>query len=74
MTTAGDMYRAGQIDNATKSKILDAYSVYQKAFQAATFALRASSSGATPDFIISDAVRAGMAIVELVTLLKNRRP
>lgn len=65
------MYRAGQIDGPTKAKILVAYAVYQKAFATAAFALKAANPGASPDAVISDAVRAGMALLDLVNSLKR---
>lgn len=71
MTTAGDMYRAKQIDEATKMKIIAAYETYRKAFDVAVFALKAATPGAPPDAVTSDAVRAAMALLDLVNSLKR---
>lgn len=71
MTTAGDMYRAGQIDAATKTRIVAAYETYRKAFGVAVYALKAANPGSSPDAVISDAVRAGMALLDLVNSLRK---
>lgn len=76
MRVAGDLYRAGKIDDREKGQILAAYSTYQQAARTAYGAVKAwndAKAGQPSDRVMADVRIAADGLLALIESLKARK-
>ena len=71
MNIAGDLYRQGKIDDATKAKIIAAYEKYQHAGATILWGCKLAKSDQEASALIQEAVAAAAELTTLITELRK---